>query len=157
MSHGPVLDLSDNLSGELVASVGHQVQNVNTGHSIDDRYRLGQQDTDRMPALRWMGPVAFARACGSVPGINHDLGTRWGPNCDQRVSLRVGVGLDAGVLYVHDPTWDEYAVLATDVTLAEVEDGCARIRRLGEEPTVEHLATVLPNVAVARPSRGPER
>jgi hypothetical protein len=65
------------------------------------------------------------------------LGTSWGPNGDQRVSLRIELGGEAGLLYVHDPTWDEYAVLGSDVPLTAVEDAFGRALRLGEQAAVE--------------------
>jgi hypothetical protein len=35
----------------------------------------------------------------------------------------VGIGGDAGLLYVHDPIWDEYAVLGSDIPLAAAQLG----------------------------------
>ena len=51
---------------------------------------------------------------------------RWGSNGDQRVSLRHLIAADRGLLYVYDPTWDEYAVLFRDVPVAAVEAAFTR-------------------------------
>jgi hypothetical protein len=73
-------------------------------------------------ALDWMGPRAFKTRYGVQPGVDRDFGMRWGPRHDQRVSHRRDT-LDSptGLLYAYDLTWDEYAVLATDVPWAAVE------------------------------------
>ncbi len=61
-----------------------------------------------------------------MPGIELDYGMRWGSNGDQRVSLRLLVAADRGLLYVYDPTWDEYAVLFRDIPAAAVEAAFTR-------------------------------
>ena len=61
-----------------------------------------------------------------MPGIDHDYGMRWGSSHDQRVSLRHLVAADRGLLYVYDPTWDEYAVLIRDIPVAAVEAAFTR-------------------------------
>ena len=91
---------SDIISDELVALAGNEVQTVDTGDPVAGRYRVGLHDPYRQPALEWRGPVSFARAYTAVPGIERDFGSRWGSNGDQRVSLRVEVGSDTGLLYV---------------------------------------------------------
>jgi hypothetical protein len=63
------------------------------------------------PAAAWMGAAAFQARYGNPPGTDHDFGTGWGAGGDQRISLRQDIGSDSGLLYVYDPTWDEYAVL----------------------------------------------
>ena len=72
--------------------------------------------------LHWMGPRAFKARYGVQPGVDRDFGMWWGPRHDQRVSHRRDT-LDSptGLLYAYDLTWDEYAVLATDVPWAAVE------------------------------------
>jgi hypothetical protein len=72
--------------------------------------------------LDWMGPHAFKARYGVQPGVDRDLEMWWGPRHDQRLSHRHDT-LDSptGLLYAYDLTWDEYAVLATDVTWAAVE------------------------------------
>ena len=156
MSEAPVPDHSGSIFDELVALAGDESRNVDADDPVDHWYRLGLHHAYRHRVLEWTGPVAFARAYGAVSGIEHDFGTCWGSNGDQRVSIRVGVGGDAGLLYVHDPTWDEYAVLGRDVPLAAVEDACAGSPQLGEHPSVEDLVALLPHTPASRPSPGPE-
>jgi hypothetical protein len=55
-----------------------------------------------------------------------------------------------------DPTWDEYAVLGSDIPLAAVEDACAYFPQFGEHPSVEDLVALLPNTPASCPSPGPE-
>jgi hypothetical protein len=156
MSEASFPDQSESISDQPVASAGKEHHNVDTGDPVDGRYRLGRRDAYPESALEWRGPVAFARAHGAVPGIDHDFGTSWGPNGDQRVSLRVEVGADAGLLAVYDPTWDEYAVLGSDVPLIEVEDAFGRALPLGEQVAVEEFVALLPNLSAVRPSPVPE-
>jgi hypothetical protein len=63
------------------------------------------------PALTWIGPAAFRARYGDLPGIDHGFGMGWGAGGDQRISLRQDIGDDGGLLYVYDPTWDEFAIL----------------------------------------------
>ena len=149
-------DQFESTSDKLVALAGNEAQTVDTGDPVADWYRVGLHDTYRQPALEWRGPVAFARAHAAVPGIERDFGSRWGSNGDQRVSLRVEVGSDTGLLYVYDPTWDEYAVIGSDVPLAAVENALASALQIGENSAVEYFVALLPNVSAARPSVGPE-
>jgi len=156
MSEASVPDQFESTSDKLVALAGNEAQTVDTGDPVADWYRVGLHDTYRQPALEWRGPVSFARAYAAVPGIERDFGSRWGSNGDQRVSLRVEVGSDTGLLYVYDPTWDEYAVIGSDVPLAAVEDAFARSPQLGEHSSVEAFVTLLPMVSAVRPIPGHE-
>ena len=156
MSEASFPDQSENISDQLVALAGKEHHNIDTGDPVDDWYRAGQHDAHQEPALEWRGPVTFARAHRAVPGIDHDFGTGWGPNGDQRVSLRVEVGAEAGLLYVYDPTWDEYAVLGSDVSLIAVEDAFGRALRLGEQVAAENFVALLTNLPAVRPSPVPE-
>ena len=145
---------SGTISDQRVALAGNEPSNV--GDPVDDWYRLRQQDVYRQPALEWSGPVAFTGAYRIFCGIEHDFGTRWGSNGDQRVSLRVEVGSNTGLLYVYDPTWDEYAVIGSDVPLAAVENVFARSPQLGEHPSVEAFVTLLPKLSAVGPIPGHE-
>ena len=156
MSEASVPDQSEIISDKLVTSAGNEHHDVNPADPVDHWHRLGQHDATRVSVLEWIGPVAFARAYGAVPGIDHDFGARWGYNGDQRVSLHTEVGTDAGLLYVYDPTWDEYAVIGTHVPLVAVENAFARALQLGEHMAVEDFVALLPHVSAARPSSGPE-
>jgi len=92
-----------------------------------DRPRILDTEISAQPEvkplrLRWMGPRAFKARYGVQPGVDRDFGMRCGPRHDQRVSHRRHT-LDSptGLLYAYDLTWDEYAVLATDIRWADVE------------------------------------
>ena len=156
MSDASVPDQSESISDKLVALAGNENQNVGAGDPVDYWYRPWQHVASRQPVLEWRGPVAFARTHAAVPGIERDFGARWGSNGDQRVSLRVEVGSDTGLLYVYDPTWDEYAVIGSDVPLAAVENAFAAALQIGEHAAVEDFVTLLPNVHADRRSPGPE-
>lgn len=71
--------------------------------------------------LTWVGPTAFARLAGERPGIDHDLGSRWGPRSDIRISHRRPLDGTSGLLYAYDRTWDEYAVLHPAASVADAE------------------------------------
>lgn len=72
-------------------------------------------------ALKWHGERAFAARYGDRSPAERDYGMRWGPRGDQRITLRPNDTGDRGLLYVYDPTWDEYALLGADVTRGAVE------------------------------------
>lgn len=76
--------------------------------------------------VAWIGPLQFHQQYEDLASIDHDYGMRWGSNGDQRVSHRRPVGADRGLLYVYDPTWDEYGVLLRDVSVAAVEAAFGR-------------------------------
>ena len=156
MSEASVPSQAEINSGKLVALAGHDPHNVDSGDPVDYSYGVQQNDACPHPALGWRGPLAFARAHEALPGIDHEFGTRWGSKRDQRVRLRVEVGAETGLLYVYDPTWDEYAILGSDVPLAAALDAFARWPRLGEHPSVEDFVALLPNVTASRPTPGPE-
>jgi len=156
MREASVPALAEIISDKLVALAGNEHHDVDADNPGDHWYRLRQFNAIPVPDLEWRGPVSFARAHAAVAGIERDFGSRWGSNGDQRVSLRVEVGSDTGLLYVYDPTWDEYAVIGSDVPLAAVEDAFARASRLGEHPPVTDFVTLLPNVHADRRSPGPE-
>ena len=156
MRESSVPEQSESISDKLVASSGNKHHNGGAGDPADHWFPPWQHAACRQPTLEWRGPVSFARAHTVVPGIERDFGSRWGSNGDQRVSLRVEVGSDTGLLYVYDPTWDEYAVIGSDVPLAAVEDAFARAARFGEHPPVADLVPLLPNVHADRRSPGLE-
>ena len=92
-------------------------EQCNPSHSSDSSNAVV-----RSAALDWMGPRAFRARYGVQPGVNRDFGRWWGPRHDQRLSHRRDT-LDSptGLLYAYDLTWDEYAVLGTDIPWAAVE------------------------------------
>ena len=152
MSQASVPDQSESSSDELIALASNE-KRVDPG---DRWYWPKQPDAFPEPVQEWRGPMAFSKAYGSIPGINHDFGMSWGSNRDQRVSLRVELGREEGLLYVYDPTWDEYAVIGTDVSLSAVETAFARAPQFGEHDAVEDFVALLPNVPPVRPTLGPE-
>ena len=152
MSQASVPDQSESISDELTAFAGNEKW-VNPG---DRWYWPTQPDAFPEPVQGWRGPMAFSRAFGTTPGIDHDFGMRWGLNRDQRVSLRVELGCEEGLLYVYDPTWDEYAVIGSGVPLAAVKDTFARALQFGEHLAVEDFVALLPHMSAVRPSPGPE-
>jgi hypothetical protein len=156
MSEASVPAQGEIISDKLVALAGNEHHNVDAGSPGDHWYRLWQLAATSVPVLEWRGPVAFARAYRAVPGIDHDFGRCWGSNDDQRVSLRLEDGDETGLLYVYDPTWDEYAVIGTDVPLAAVKNAFAAALPIGEHAAVEDFLALLPHVSAARPSAGPE-
>jgi len=102
--------------GEVHAANAYGGQS-NPSHSSDSSNAVV-----RSAALDWMGPRAFKARYGVQPGVDRDFGRWWGSRHDQRVSHRRDT-LDSptGLLYAYDLTWDEYAVLATDIPWAAVE------------------------------------
>ena len=102
--------------GEVHAANAYGGQG-NPSHSSDSSNAVV-----RSAALGWMGPRAFKARYGVQPGVDRDFGMWWGPRHDQRVSHRRDT-LDSptGLFYAYDLTWDEYAVLATDIPWAAVE------------------------------------
>jgi hypothetical protein len=118
----------------------------------------------RLAVYSWFAPgqpawgdceVVDAAELVPIPSSSASLAS-WGSNDDQRVSLRLEDGDETGLLYVYDPTWDEYAVLGTGLRLAVVENAFARSPQLGEHPTVEAFVTLLPKVSAVRPTPGHE-
>jgi hypothetical protein len=92
-----------------------------------ERLALGESAPSTTPATpMWIGPNAFAAMCGDIPGIDRDFGMRWGDRGDQRISLRRTPDADTGLLYAHDPLWDEYAVLGANVPAKAVEAAFAQ-------------------------------
>jgi hypothetical protein len=75
-----------------------------------------------------------------VPGIDQDYGMRWGPNRDQRISLRRTPGAAEGMLYAYDPTWDEYALIQRRVPASTVGDVFLAALKRDEHLQVEEFA-----------------
>ena len=94
--------------------------------------------------LDWLGRHAFTARYAVQPVVDPVLGSRWGPRHDQSVSHHFAtVDSPTGLVYAYDLTWDEYAVLATDVPGAAVEAALGRARAGDTHPTVETLAGLL--------------
>jgi hypothetical protein len=149
-------DQSEWTSHELVALAGNEPRNAETSEPVNDWDRRRPNSSYPEPVHKWRGPVAFAGAYGSVLGIDHAFGMRWGSNRDQRVSIRVELGCEQGLLDVYDPTWDEYAVIGTDCPLAAVETAFAGALQFGEHGAVEDFVALLARVSPVRPALGPE-
>lgn len=109
--------------------------------------------------LDWVGPIAFARQHPGPPGIDVDFGDHWGLRGDQRVSWRHDLGADVGLLYAYDPLWDEFAVLAPEVSRSVVDQAYRLAARDPRVTTVELFAvltrrlrlTPMPRVEPAAP------
>ncbi len=104
--------------------------------------------------LTWMGPIAFARATEAQPGIDHDLGHRWGHRRDIRVSHRRQRGGGSGMLYAYDRTWDEYAVLGRDVPTSTAEQVRDAALASDPHPDLDDVVALLRHRAPAPPYLG---
>ena len=94
--------------------------------------------------LDWLGRHAFTARYAVQPVVDPTLGSRWGPRHDQSVSHHLAtVDSPTGLVYAYDLTWDEYAVLATDVPRAADEAALGRAWAGDTHPTVETLAGLL--------------
>jgi hypothetical protein len=148
-------DHSRTIANKLGVLAGNERQRSDTGDP-GHRHLLGHQGAHRQPVLEWRGPAAFARVYGRACGIDHNLDPCWGSNGDQLVSLRVESSSSSGLLYVYDPTWDEYAVIDPDIPLAAVLEAVARAQELSTHVAVEDFMALLPQAPTAHPSAGPE-
>jgi hypothetical protein len=90
--------------------------------------------------LEWLGRAAFDARYGGAPGIDEDFGMRWGPRHDQRISLRRPSDSPAGMLYVYDPTWDQYALLQWRVPASTVRAVFLNALKHDEHLPVEEFA-----------------
>ncbi|HEY8651852.1 MAG TPA: hypothetical protein VIL87_01990 [Dermatophilaceae bacterium] len=117
--------------------------------------------TDREPdvslrRLDWMGRHAFTARYAVQPVVDPILGTRWGPRDDQSVSYHLAtVESPTGLVYAYALTWDEYAVLATDVPRAAVEDALGGALGSDTHLTVEVFAGLLADSLTA-PTLAPQ-
>ena len=94
--------------------------------------------------LDWMGRHAFTARYAVQPVVDPILGAGWGPRHDQSVlHHRATVDPPTGLVYAYDLTWDEYAVLATDVPRAAVEAALGRALASDAHLTVEVLPGLL--------------
>lgn len=94
--------------------------------------------------LDWMGPLAFKARHGAQPGVDRDFGHGWGPRHDQRLShRRATLDSPTGLLYAYDLTWDEFAVLATDIPAGAVEAVINRAMAMGVQMSAEVFAGLL--------------
>lgn len=92
----------------------------------------------------WMGRHAFTARYAVQPVIDPILGTRWGPRHDQSVLHHLAtVKSPTGLVYAYDLTWDEYAVLATDVPRAAIEAALGRALASDAALTLEVFAGLL--------------
>ena len=94
--------------------------------------------------LDWMGRHAFTARYAVQPVVDPILGTRWGPRHDQSVSHHLATAESpTGLVYAYDLTWDEYAVLATEVPRAAVEAALGRALASDAPLTLEVFAGLL--------------
>ena len=61
-------------------------------------------------SLIWMSPARFDQL---YPAESNDqaLGAGWGVRYEQTLLYRSQAGTSHGILYVHDPNWNEHAVI----------------------------------------------
>lgn len=100
--------------------------------------------------LTWVGPIAFARLAVERPGIDHDLGSRWGPRCDIRISHRRPPNGASGLLYAYDRTWDEYAVLHPAASVAEVDRAYRNALARDPHPPISDFVDILRRATTLR-------
>ena len=121
----------------------------------------GRSAEDSSPAkLTWTGPKAFNAAYGHLPGIDRDFGMRWGERHEQRISLRRTADAVDGLLYAYDPTWDEYAVIATSAPAAAVEATFTQAVQVDTHMTVVGFAEIFTQQLLLKlpgPDRTPDR
>lgn len=121
---------ADDLAFSIADRITNALSAGSTGVADLDRAAHGWAQLEPAgedePALTWLGPAALQARFGDLRGIDHDFGTRWGARGDQHICLRQGTGSDSGLLYVYDPTWDEYAVLLVHVSVAAVQHAFAK-------------------------------
>ena len=96
--------------------------NTYGGQSIPAGAAASSDPAFRLPGLDWMGSHAFKARYAVQPGVDRGFGTWWGPRHNQSISHHLAT-LDSptGLSYAYDLTWDEYAVLAADVSATVVE------------------------------------
>ena len=122
----------------------------------DPKPSIGEASSDlafRLPGLDWMGPHAFKARYGVQPGVDRDFGTWWGPRHNQSISHHLAT-LDSptGLSYAYDSTWDEYAVLATDVPATVVEAVMSRALADDRHMSAEGFASLMADhLAVSAP------
>jgi hypothetical protein len=103
--------------------------------------------------LEWLGPLAFTRR--HAGGVDRDFGNQWGRLGDQRLTVRHPLGVDHGLLYVYDATWDEYAALADDIPLDAVHEAATAAAALDPHTAVTRIARAA--VTLGQAAREPDR
>jgi hypothetical protein len=108
----------------------YQERNANNGEVAADRHgrqcfpddsEVSDHPRGKPLRLEWMGPRAFESRYDVQPGVDRDFWMWWGPRHDQRICHhRATADSPTDLVYVHDVTWDEYAVMATDVPAAAI-------------------------------------
>ena len=119
------------------------------GQAVDDLMSvatapvLTTRESRGVITLEWVGPKAFHALHGDPATIDIPYGSTWGDRRDTSLTFRRRPGEHAGLLFAHDRTWDEYAVLAADVPELDVEAACTGAYRTTGPVTVEHFATLV--------------
>ena len=120
-----------------------------TPAGVDDLYAAAQAPSTvvsgPVPALRWLEPKAWAAAHHDPDALDIPYRGHWGPNQDLVLTWRHRPHHDAGLLFVHDQTWDEYAVLAQDVDSRDVDAAYEAARRSQLPVTAETFSALLPS------------
>ncbi|WP_347351226.1 hypothetical protein [Intrasporangium sp.] len=156
LGEGP-FTIAERLTASLDAGITdpHRLHTAACGHQTPAR---------PVPGLEWVGPRQFAACHGVVTVADRQFGARWGARGEQRITLRPDPVSGRGVLFAYDPTWDEYAVLATGVTPAAVEAAFADATQIDIHLDPARFAQLVhahqtdPHAARAVPEReaGPE-
>lgn len=98
-----------------------------------------------------MGPRAFESQYGVQPGADRDFWMWCGLRHDQRICHhRATADSQTDLVYVYDLTWDEYAVMATDVPAAALEANLNRPLATDIHMSAEAFAGLLADHLAAR-------
>lgn len=147
----PAFTIADTITNALSQGCSDVSELARAAHGRVQLEAVGEA----APALTWMGPAAFQVRYGELPGIDHDFGMGWSAGGDQRISLRQDISGHGGLLYVYDPTWDEYAVLLSNVTDAAVNHAFATALATDIHLTAQRFAAlVAERQAAATPEVG---
>lgn len=76
--------------------------------------------------------------------IDHQYGSTWGARRDTVLLWNHQPNAATGLLYVHDGTWDEYALLAEGVDARDVDAAYVAVCRSDLPVTAETFAALLP-------------
>ena len=122
--------------GSAANSTGGQC--IPADSAVASDLEIGLQKPD------WMGPLVFKARHGAQPGVDRDFGMCWGSRHDQRIShRRATLDSPTGLLYAYDLTWDEYALLATDIPAGTIEAVINRATFRGIQISAEAFAGLL--------------
>ena len=118
--------------------------NPSGGQRLSAGSMTGREPDVSLRRLDWMGRHAFTARHAVQRAVDPILGSRLGPRHDQSVSHHfASVDSPMGLVYAYDLTWDEFAVLATDVPTSAVDTALGRARAGDAHLTAEVVAGLL--------------